>query len=412
MSKSSFGIEAGPGFKSGLGDLARSLNAHTISAGLLAAIFGMTGPCMVVINSAMGAGYSTEFTISWLMAIYLGGGLLGFVLALKYKVPVAGAYSIPAAVMLSTTLVNYTPAQAVGAYVLAGVLLLVLGASGIIGRIMAWLPLPIVMAMIAGAMIRFGVGIVLSVEKMPIACGVALAAFLLSSRFLKKVPPIVPALVAGVGLAAVMGDFKFAASEITMSGLQFVMPEFTVSGFLAIGLPVALLVIGADSAQASGAMKAANYEVPINGIVTLSGLATLIMSFFGAHSVSVAGPMSAINASDAAGPNKEGRYAASVVTAICFCAFGVLAPLVMGFMQQVPASLVAIVAGLAMIGVLIQAFNMGFSTGKYKIGAFFSLVIAMSNITLFKISAPFWALVGGVIISYIIEPQDFKEKKS
>lgn len=408
MSKISLGIEPGPGFKSGLGDLGKSLNAHTISAGLLAAIFGMTGPCLVVINSAMNAGYSTEFTISWLMSIYLGGGLLGFVLALKYKVPVAGAYSIPAAVMLSSTLVNYTPAQAVGAYILAGILLLLLGFSGIIGRIMAWLPLPIVMAMIAGAMIRFGVGIILAVEKMPYACGAALLAFLLSSRFLKKVPPVVSALVVGIVLAAGLGDFKFTASEITVTGLQFVAPEFSINGFLAIGLPVALLVIGADSAQASGALKAANYEVPINGIVTLSGLATLIMAPFGAHSASVAGPMSAINSSDAAGPNKEGRYAASVITAICFCTFGILAPIVMGFMQQVPPSLVGIVAGLAMIGVLIQAFNMGFSTGKFRFGAFFSLVIAMSNITLFKISAPFWALVGGVIISYIIEPKDFK----
>ena len=41
---------------------------------------------------------------------------------------------------------------------MAGVIVLILGASGLIGKIMRWLPLPIVMAMITGAMIRFGIG--------------------------------------------------------------------------------------------------------------------------------------------------------------------------------------------------------------------------------------------------------------
>ena len=411
MSKTSFGMEPGPGILSGLRDLPSNLNAHTVSAGLLAAIFGMTGPCMIVINSAMAAHYTTEFTISWLMAVYLGGGLIGLALALRYKAPLAGAWSIPAAVMLTSTLPLFTPQEAVGAYVLAGVILIALGFSGLIGRVMAWLPLPIVMGMIAGAMIRFGVGIVKAVEGMPLACGAALLAFLLSARFLKKMPPIVPALLVGILLTWLNGEFTFTMTDIKVMGLSPVAPTFTLNAFLAIALPVALLVIGADSAQASGALTAAQFKVPINGMVTISGIGTLLVSWFGGHSASIAGPMSAINASDAAGPNREGRYAASVITAVCFIIFGALAPIVMGFMRQVPAELVAIVAGLAMIGVLIQAFNMSFSTGKFKFGAFFSLVIAMSNVTVFKISAPFWALVGGVVISYIIESRDFLEKK-
>lgn len=33
----------------------------------------------------------------------------------------------------------------------------------------------------------------------------------------------------------------------------------------------------------------------------------------------------------------------------------------------------------------------------------------MSGITIFKVSAPFWALIGGVIVSMIVEPKDFDE---
>ena len=63
-----------------------------------------------------------------------------------------------------------------------------------------------------------------------------------------------------------------------------------------------------------------------------------------------------------------------------------------------------------MIGVLISSFDEAFSKKKFKIGAFFALVIAMSGITILKISSPFWALLGGVIVSFLVEPQDFKSK--
>jgi benzoate membrane transport protein len=61
-----------------------------------------------------------------------------------------------------------------------------------------------------------------------------------------------------------------------------------------------------------------------------------------------------------------------------------------------------------MIGVLLSAFEQAFSSRKFRYGAFFALVVAMSGITLLKISAPFWSLVIGVIVSLIMEPQDFE----
>ncbi|MRN26947.1 benzoate transporter, partial [Romboutsia ilealis] len=45
-------IEEGPGLRAGLKDLPKSLNAGTIGSGLIASIFGCTGPAMVVISAA------------------------------------------------------------------------------------------------------------------------------------------------------------------------------------------------------------------------------------------------------------------------------------------------------------------------------------------------------------------------
>ena len=58
-----------------------------------------------------------------------------------------------------------------------GAIVLLLGVSGVVGRIMRWLPMPIVMAMIAGALTRFGVGAVESVGAAPLIAGTAVVAF-------------------------------------------------------------------------------------------------------------------------------------------------------------------------------------------------------------------------------------------
>ncbi len=401
-------IEQAPGIKQGLSDLPKYLNASTVTAGLVAAIFGCSGPALIIMNSAMSANYTTGQTISWLFAVYFFGGLLSLVLALKYKQPITGAWSIPAAVMLGTTLTYFNINQAAGAYLIAGIMVLILGFSGLIGKVMRWIPLPIVMGMIAGAMIRFGTGIISSLQGMPIICGAALLGYLVSTRLSRKIPNILGALVFGVVAAAATGNIDLSGMTYSLVGPQFIAPQFSVDAFLSIAVPVAILVIGAENAQATGVLIAEGYKPPINFMTIISGVGGICTSLFGGHNANIAGPMTAICSSEAAGEDKEGRYAATVVNGILFGGFGLIASIAVGFIAGIPKPLIGIVAGLAMIGVLTQAFENAFSTRKFRFGAFFALIIAMSGLTIAKISSPFWALVGGVIVSLILESKDFE----
>ncbi|MDQ1005156.1 putative benzoate:H+ symporter BenE [Neobacillus niacini] len=49
-----------------------------------------------------------------------------------------------------------------------------------------------------------------------------------------------------------------------------------------------------------------------------------------------------------------------------------------------------------------------FSKPHFQVGSFFALIIAMSGIHFYDVSSPFWAILGGVAISLIIEKADFK----
>ncbi|WP_273507113.1 benzoate/H(+) symporter BenE family transporter [Fulvimarina manganoxydans] len=399
-------IEPGPGIGAGFRDLAASLNLKTGSAGLVAAIFGCSGPALIVIGAAEGGNLTDGQTVAWLLAIYGFGGLISLVMALYYKMPITGAYSIPGAALVAGSLTVFPFDQAVGAFIMAGVIVLILGVTGLIGKVMRWLPMPIVMAMIAGALIRFGIGAVNAVSALPIVVGAAVVAFFLSMRFLKVVPPVLSALV--VGLVAVALTGSLGTNE---AGISFVLPEFTApsfsfDAFLAIAVPLAILVVGAENAQATGVLLAEKYEAPVNAMTVISGVGGILAGFLGGHNANIAGPMTAICSSDQAGERREGRYAATIVNGLLFAGFGIFAGALVPLILLLPGPLIGAVAGLAMINVLVMAFQAAFNRNSgYQVGAFVALITAMANVSILGISAPFWALLVGAVVSLLVENQ-------
>ncbi|WP_411843842.1 benzoate/H(+) symporter BenE family transporter [Salinicoccus sp. HZC-1] len=389
--------------------LREALNIKTISAGVLAAIFGCTGPALIVIGGAQNGGLTQVETISWLFAIYFFGGILGVFLSIRYRQPIAGAYSIPAAVLVAGALTTNTLSEASGAYLIAGIIVLLLGISGMIGKVMRWIPGPIVMAMIVGAMISFGTDMILSIEEAPLIAGTAVVLYLLSTALTKKVPAILPAFIGTMVIALAMGQFSLSGMEPALVMPQLVMPTFSFEAIISISIPLALLVIGAENAQATGVLISQGYKPPINMMTILSGVGGILASLFGGHNANIAGPMTAICASEEAGEDKEKRYGSVIINGTLFILFGIFAGIAVPFVTAMPGTLVGTIAGLAMIGVLLSSLQSAFSEPKFQVGAFFALIIGISGISFFGISAPFWSLLGGVAVSLVIEQKDFKD---
>jgi benzoate membrane transport protein len=55
-------------------------------------------------NAAKQGGFTDGQTVSWLFAIYAMGGLSCIFMALRYRLPISIAFSIPGAVLLATLL--------------------------------------------------------------------------------------------------------------------------------------------------------------------------------------------------------------------------------------------------------------------------------------------------------------------
>jgi benzoate membrane transport protein len=107
---------------------------------------------------------------------------------------------------------------------------------------------------------------------------------------------------------------------------------------------------------------------------------------------------------------KESRYAAAVVSGGLFSIFGLFAAVVVPLVIAMPGVIVSVIAGLAMLGVLIHALKRAFSDNHFQMGAFFAFIIGMSDVHFFNIGAPLWAIVGSLFVSFLVEKEHFVQK--
>jgi benzoate membrane transport protein len=140
---------------------------------------------------------------------------------------------------------------------------------------------------------------------------------------------------------------------------------------------------------------------PTNLLTVAVGINSVINAVFGGHPSTVARNGVAILAGDDAGPRDQ-RYVANLVASLCALLLALGAMTASALLEVLPISLVASLAGLAILSVLMDALQKTVVT-DLPMGAFFALVIAASPLTVLGIGSAFWALVGGFLVSLFLE---------
>jgi benzoate membrane transport protein len=380
----------------------QDLTSQNVSSGLISSTLIMTGPALIILQAAEAGQFSSQQTINWMFAVYFFGGLFGIVMPLLFRIPITGGHSISGVAFLATVTAHFTYPQLIGGYVISGLLILLIGLSGLFTKIIKWVPKEVIAAMLAGLVTNYVVQLVHDVKALPIVGGAALLSFFVSTKFSKRLPAVMIAVVVAFITLFLTQDLNSASKGIAFFLPSIQMPEFTWMGMVTLGLPLAMLILSNDVAPGIGALESSDFKPPIRKIVSFSGVFSIIASFFGGQSANIAGMMTAICSSSDAGI-KSKRYMAAVVSGILTLLFGVFAWKIVPFIQSLPQAFVSMLAGFALIGVLISSLQMGFSENKYRLSALFAFLIALSHVSFFHISAPVWGLVIGAIIAKTVE---------
>ena len=386
----------------------KDFNAAAAWAGITAFVWYAFGAVPLHIAVSGQLGLSTAQTSSWIFVVWFSGAIASIWLSFQFRQPIPITWTIPGLVYLGTLAERFSFAEIVGANLVAGVLLLVLGLMGFGGRIMRWLPLPIIMGMFGGSILTYVLRMVTATVEDVVVAGTAVGCFLIGRLIDNpRVPPVGLAVIGGVIAVALSGSIGTQSVEWAIPALSVPDMAFSYSSVIAISLPMVVLAMGLGNVQGLGFLLAQGYRVPVNAISRAVGVTSIVNALLGGHPATVARTGVAILASSEAGP-AVGRYWASIVAAALTIVLAWAATPVASLLGVLPSSYVFAVAGLAILSAFQDSLEKSFG-GKLRFGALVGFVVAATPFAILGITSAFWAIIAGLLASALVERRDLLE---
>ena len=380
----------------------RDLHAAAWWAGLTAFVWYAFGAVPLHISVSEQLGLTTAQTSSWIFIVWFSSAVSSIAISLYFRQPIPITWTIPGLVYLGTLVDRFSFAELVGANLVAGVLLLALGLLGIGGRIMRWLPLPIIMGMFAGSILEYIVRMVRATVEDVAVAGTVVGCYLLGRLIASpRVPPVGLAVVGGGIAVAAFASGGTTTLEWTLPALAVPEMMFSASAIVAVSLPMVVLAMGLGNIQGLGFLLAQGYKVPVNAISTVVGVNSIVNALLGGHAATVARTGVAILASADAGP-AAGRYWAAVIAAALTIVMALAATPLASLLNVLPQTYVYALAGVAIISSLQDALEKSFG-GNMRFGALIALVVAATPFSVLGITSAFWAILAGVAASGFAE---------
>jgi benzoate membrane transport protein len=374
---------------------------------LVGFVFAASGPVAIILAVGTRGGLSESDLASWIFGAFFVNGLISIAFCWLYRQPLVFFWTIPGTVLVGPALDHLSFREVIGAYLACGVLMLVLGLSGWVKRFMDAIPMPIVMAMVAGVFLRFGLDLVFAIRDAFWIAAPMTAVFLALSaapRFGRVLPPVIGAMIVGVLMVAAFGRFELHGAQVlALVHPNLYLPAFSLQAMIELVVPIAITVLVVQNGQGIAILRAVDHEPPINAITAACGVGAIVTGMVGAVSTCLTGP---VNAIITASGEKHRHYTAGIMVGVLAIAFGLLSPVFTRLMLAAPKAFIAALAGLAMLRVLQTSFVISFR-GRFTLGALVTFLVTVADVPILNIGAPFWGLVFGIVVAWLLERADF-----
>lgn len=345
--------------------------------------------------AAVGASHSEAS--SGLLIICIAQGVLAIVLSLIYRVPVKFSWSTPgAALLVATAGVTGHFAEAVAAFVVAAILVIVVGLWPALEKLIGRIPPPISSAMVAGILFPLCLAPVTAAVHIPLLAIPVILVWLVLYRLAPRWAVPAAIVLAVVLLAATAGaDWLHGAS--LMPQLVFVAPSFDLRVVASLAIPLFVVTMAGQNIPGATILNSFGYRAPVRASLVGSGALSAVGALFGGITINLAALTQALTAGPEASPDRSKRWIAPVSAGCTYIAFGLLAGIATAFVAASPPLLIEAVAGLALLGALVGAVTAAIESPAGRLPAIATFLVTASGITILGIGSAFWGLVVGAV---------------
>jgi benzoate membrane transport protein len=375
--------------------LLQDFSPSTVVAGFVAVLVGYTSSVAIIFQATVALGATPEQTASWLWALGLGMGVTTLLLSLWTRQPVLTAWSTPGAALLASSAGVAMP-EAIGAFIVCGLLMVWAGASGWFEKLMDRIPVAIASALLAGVLAKFGLDAVFSVRTAPELVLAMAVAFVAGRRWWPRyaVPGV---LLAGIAVALAQGRLNFDGVD---AAHVFALPVWTTPAFswhaaIGVALPLFIVTMASQNLPGVAAQRASGYQTPVSASIAVTGAATTLLAPFGGYAFNLAAITAAICMGREAHEDPARRYTAAAAAGLFYVLIGLAGGAVAMLLAAFPRELVAAIAGLALLGTIGGALAAALKDEGHRDAAILTFLVCLSGISAFGIGAAFWGVVAG-----------------
>jgi predicted benzoate:H+ symporter BenE len=168
------------------------------------------------------------------------------------------------------------------------------------------------------------------------------------------------------------------------------------AAIVSLAIPLFVVTMASQNLPGVAAIYAAGYGpdsadggIPVSKIITLSGLATLVLAPFGAFALNLSAITAAICMGKEAHEDPAKRYTAAVCCGAIYIVIGIFGAAITGLLTAFPKELVVAIAGLALLGTIGSGLAAAVKDESHREAALITFLVTLSGVVIAGWARPF-----------------------
>jgi benzoate membrane transport protein len=368
-----------------------------ISAATTAVVIGFASTILVIMEAARAVGATPAQQASWAAALCLGMAVTSFYLSWRYRMPIITAWSTPGAAVIATSAAGVTYQNALGAFLVAGLLMVVAGLIKPLEKAIEKIPAPVAAAMLAGVLLRYTLGVPAAAVSAPMFV-LPLVAVFFSLRIIAPLYAVPVVVALGVVMAALGGGFADDCCHFGLTALVWTTPGFDWQTILSIGVPLFLVTMASQNLPGFAVLRASGYQPPVQQALVVTGAASAALAPFGSHAINMAAITASIVTGSDCHKDPAKRWLMAWPYLVLYGAIGLMAASFVEVLGALPKDLITAIAGLALFSPLMGGLATMMKEPRDIESALVTFLVTASGISLLGVGSAFWGLVAGLVL--------------
>ncbi|MBA8824807.1 benzoate membrane transport protein [Saccharopolyspora lacisalsi] len=358
-------------------------------------LVGVTSSVAIVFQAARAVGAGPAEISSWILALGIGIGVTSIALSLRYRAPVVMAWSTPGAALLATSAHGTPLSEAIGAFLIASALTVLVGVTGWFERAVNLIPSSIASALLAGILLQFGTDVFTAMGTRFWLILVMLVSYLLCKRLLPRYAVLI-ALAVGTLLTAVQGSFQLDTVRLAVATPVLTWPSWSLSTTISLALPLFVITTTSQNLPGVVTLRAHGYRTPISPILSWSGSVNLVLAPLGCFGINLAAITAALCMGPDAHEDTSQRYRASIVSGACYLVLGLFGATLGTLIAAFPLALITAIAGIGLLETIGNSLASATTEPATRNAALIAFLVTASGVSILGIAAIFWGLIAGI----------------